>query len=127
MQNPKPTYRREVEAYFCCWCFPGKHCEDPDKQDRATVSIKYTDGTWEEIFRLNLRTDEGCSRRSEKILAKAVLEHFLQGPASTDQVMMLVTMPATSLCRLEPQRLEIFRYMKVQLELPGLSIGEVEG
>ncbi len=100
---------RKVEAYFCGWCFPPL---DSEEKDHATVEIKYTDDTWEEIFRMPLGKD-GISPDSQRMLARVVLRHFLGYEPSMKQVTELVNMPGSSLCRLEPAELMKFKQLSL--------------
>ena len=95
-----------IEAYFCGWCFPPLNDEEGP---HALVEIKYCDNTWEQIYRRPLGKHEGISMASKTACARAVLEHYLGGPVTDGQVDALVNMRGSSLCRLEPIKLQPFR------------------
>jgi hypothetical protein len=104
---------REIEAYHSGYCWPATTWGDPDKRGRATVSIHYADGTWEEIFRIY--QGEGPAKRRhimnedvELLLARKILEHLVGGPVTDRQVRALYDLPGHSLRRLEPRELRAF-------------------
>ena len=97
---------KTVEAYFGSWNYPA-HPTDNDPEC-ATVSIKYADDTWEEIFRLPLEVGEYSSTRSYRAVARAILEHFTQSPVSEDQVGRLLDAPGLQVYRLTPKELKPF-------------------
>jgi len=96
---------KTVEAYFGSWSFPPLMSPEPPT---AQVRIKYTDGSWEEIFSMVLDPRESISVRSERAVARAILEHFFSGPVTDGQVDRLVRWSGHSLCRLTPMDLKPF-------------------